>query len=82
MRQASIFLVEDEALVRMALAAMVEDLGHRVIAEAHTMADAGQYAMTAVQLSLLRKYGTPRRGHSVPHPACGGAMLMLLRVPF
>jgi hypothetical protein len=46
MRQASIFLVEDEALVRVALAAMVEELGHRVVAEAHTIADAGQYAMT------------------------------------
>jgi CheY-like chemotaxis protein len=54
MRQASIFLVEDEALVRMALTAMVEELGHRVIAEAHTMADAGQYAMTAVyDLAIL-----------------------------
>jgi CheY-like chemotaxis protein len=31
---ASIFLVEDEALIRMMLAEMVEELGHRVVAEA------------------------------------------------
>jgi CheY-like chemotaxis protein len=34
MNQASIFLVEDEALIRMMIADMVEELGHRVIAEA------------------------------------------------
>lgn len=34
MMQASILLVEDEALIRMMLAQMVEELGHRVIAEA------------------------------------------------
>ena len=34
MTQASIFLVEDEALIRMMLVDMVEELGHRVIAEA------------------------------------------------
>jgi DNA-binding NtrC family response regulator len=32
--QASIFLVEDEVLIRMMLADMVEELGHRVVAEA------------------------------------------------
>jgi CheY-like chemotaxis protein len=31
MTQASILLVEDEALIRMMLAEMVEELGHRVI---------------------------------------------------
>jgi DNA-binding response OmpR family regulator len=53
-RQASIFLVEDEVLIRMALAAMVEDLGHRVVLEASTIADAGAYAMTGVfDLAIL-----------------------------
>jgi CheY-like chemotaxis protein len=62
MRQASIFRVEDEALVRVALTAMVEELGHRVVAEADTIADASQFAMTAVyDLAILdiniRGYG-------------------------
>ncbi|HLG84904.1 MAG TPA: response regulator [Bradyrhizobium sp.] len=53
-RAASILLVEDEALVRMALAAMVEELGHRVVLEAGTIADAGINAMTGVfDLAIL-----------------------------
>jgi DNA-binding response OmpR family regulator len=51
---ASIFLVEDEALIRMALAAMVEELGHRVVLQAASIADAGSYAMTGVfDLAIL-----------------------------
>jgi DNA-binding NtrC family response regulator len=51
---ASIFLVEDEALVRMALASMVEELGHRVVAEAGTIKEAGAIAMTGVfDLAIL-----------------------------
>lgn len=46
MRQASIFLVEDEALIRMMLADMVEELGHRVIAEAGNVVDARSLAET------------------------------------
>ncbi len=34
MTGASIILVEDEALIRMMLADMIEELGHRVVAEA------------------------------------------------
>ena len=41
MPEACIFLVEDEALIRMMLAEMVEELGHRVVAEAGDMV-AGQ----------------------------------------
>jgi CheY-like chemotaxis protein len=53
-RIASILLVEDEALIRMALAAMVEELGHRVVLEAGTIADAGVNAMTGVfDLAIL-----------------------------
>jgi DNA-binding NtrC family response regulator len=51
---ASIFLVEDEALVRMTLASMVEELGHRVVAEAGTIREAGPIAMTGVfDLAIL-----------------------------
>ncbi|MGM4955303.1 response regulator [Bradyrhizobium barranii] len=39
MTQASILLVEDEALIRMMLGEMVEELGHRVIAEAGNVDD-------------------------------------------
>lgn len=54
MRQASILLVEDEALILMALAAMLEELGHRVVLEASTIHDAGVYAMTGVfDLAIL-----------------------------
>ena len=54
MRRVSILLVEDEALIRMALAAMVEELGHRVVLEAGTIRDAGAYAMTGVfDLAIL-----------------------------
>jgi DNA-binding NtrC family response regulator len=53
-RQVSILLVEDEALIRMALAAMVEELGHRVVLETGTIRDAGAYAMTGVfDLAIL-----------------------------
>ena len=45
MRSASIFLLEDEALVRMMIADMVGELGHRVVAEAGNIDDAGQYAL-------------------------------------
>ena len=54
MPDASIFLVEDEALVRMSLASMVEELGHRVAAEAGTIKEAGAFAMTGVfDLAIL-----------------------------
>jgi CheY-like chemotaxis protein len=39
MRQASILLVEDETLIRMMLVQMVEELGHRVVAEAASVDD-------------------------------------------
>ena len=44
--QASIFLVEDEVLIRMMLADMVEELGHRVVAEAGNIQDARVLAET------------------------------------
>lgn len=39
MRQASIFVVEDETLIRMMLVQIIEELGHRVIAEASNVED-------------------------------------------
>lgn len=54
MRKASVLLVEDEALIRMMTAAMVEELGHRVVAEAGTLEDALQLAERAeFDLALL-----------------------------
>jgi DNA-binding NtrC family response regulator len=54
MRQASIFLVEDEALIRMMLAEMVDELGHRVVAEAGNIQDAQVLAETAIfDLAIL-----------------------------
>jgi CheY-like chemotaxis protein len=43
----SVFLVEDEALIRMMITDMVEELGHHVIAEADNIQDASAFAMTA-----------------------------------
>jgi CheY-like chemotaxis protein len=54
MPEASIFLVEDEALIRMMLAEMVEELGHRVVAEAGNIQDGQALAESAVfDLALL-----------------------------
>ena len=46
MRQVSVFLVEDETLIRMMIAGMVEELGHTVVAEAANIADALRLAET------------------------------------
>jgi CheY-like chemotaxis protein len=46
-RQVSIFLVEDETLIRMMITDMLEELGHTVVAEAGNIADALRLAETA-----------------------------------
>jgi CheY-like chemotaxis protein len=46
MAQASILVVEDEALIRMMLVEMVEELGHRVVAEAGSVVDGQSIAQT------------------------------------
>jgi CheY-like chemotaxis protein len=47
-------LVEDEALIRMMLAEMVEELGRRVVAEAGNIQDAQVLAETAIfDLAIL-----------------------------
>jgi DNA-binding response OmpR family regulator len=47
MRQASVFLVEDEVLIGMMLADMIEQLGHRVVAEAANIQDGQTLAQSA-----------------------------------
>jgi DNA-binding NtrC family response regulator len=46
-RQVSVFLVEDETLIRMMIAGMAEELGHTVVAEAGNINDALTLARTA-----------------------------------
>jgi DNA-binding NtrC family response regulator len=51
---ASVFLVEDEVLIRMMLAEMIEELGHRAVAEAGDIQDAQVLAETAIfDLAIL-----------------------------
>jgi CheY-like chemotaxis protein len=57
--QASMFLVEDEVLIRMMLADMVEALGHRVVAEAGNIQDAQVLAETAF-------FELPKSEHDTP----------------
>jgi CheY-like chemotaxis protein len=46
-RQVTILLVEDETLIRMMIADMVEELGHTIVAEAGNMTEALALAQTA-----------------------------------
>ena len=46
-RQVSVLLVEDETLIRMMIAGMIEELGHTVVAEAGNMTQALILARTA-----------------------------------
>jgi DNA-binding response OmpR family regulator len=48
MQGSSVFLVEDEALIRMMIAEMLDELGHRVVAEAGSIAVAEPLARTAM----------------------------------
>lgn len=58
MRQASILLVEDEALIRMMLVEMAEELGHKVTAEAgnaaeaQSLAEIEQYDLAILDINL------------------------------
>ena len=47
MRSFSVFLVEDEALIRLMVVEMLEELGHRVVAEAGSIETAEPLARTA-----------------------------------
>ena len=54
MRQAGILLVEDDALIRMMIADMLEELGHHVVAEAGQLDEARALARTAAfDIALL-----------------------------
>ena len=46
MKQMSILIVEDEALIRMMLGEMIEELGHTVVAEAGSVAEGRSLADT------------------------------------
>ena len=46
-RHAAILLVEDNALIRMMIAGMLEELGHQVVAEAGRFEEARRLAETA-----------------------------------
>ena len=53
-RHAAILLVEDEALIRMMLVEMLQELQHRVVAEAGSIEGALAYAETAAfDLAIL-----------------------------
>jgi CheY-like chemotaxis protein len=47
MQRLSVFLVEDEALIRMMIVEMLEELGHRVVAEAGSVQMAEPLARTS-----------------------------------
>ena len=47
MRHARVFLVEDETLIRLMLAEMIEELGHQIVAEAGSIESALPLAETA-----------------------------------
>jgi CheY-like chemotaxis protein len=54
MQGVSVFLVEDEALIRMMVVEMLEELGHRVVAEAGSIKTAEPLARTcAFDLAVL-----------------------------
>ena len=65
MKSAACFLVEDEALIRMMTAEMLEELGHRVVAEAGTIKAAEPLARTAefdlavLDINIGGSYVTP-----------------------
>ncbi|MBR1154292.1 response regulator [Bradyrhizobium sp. JYMT SZCCT0428] len=48
MQSVAVFLVEDEALIRMMIVEMLEELGHRVVAEAGSIHEAEPLARTSV----------------------------------
>jgi DNA-binding response OmpR family regulator len=58
MRQASILLVEDEVLIRMMLVEMIQEIGHRVVAEAgsvkqgRSLAEAEKYDLAILDINL------------------------------
>jgi CheY-like chemotaxis protein len=65
MKNAAFFLVEDEALLRMMTAEMLEELGHRVIAEAgminaaEPLARTAQFDLAVLDINVGGTYITP-----------------------
>lgn len=76
MTQAALLLVDDEALIRMMLVEMVEELGHKVIAEASGVQDARSiaeiedYDLAILDINLnsvnVRPVAEPVRGRGLP----------------
>ena len=58
MRRASIFLVEDEVLIRMMLVEMIQEIGHKVVAEAgsvnqgRSLAETEKYDLAILDINL------------------------------
>jgi len=65
MNQASVFVVEDEALIRMMLVEMIEELGHSVVAEAGdvhkacTLATAESFDLAILDINLQDRDAGP-----------------------
>ena len=65
MREAAILLVEDDALIRMMIADMLEELGHRVVAEtgrideARKLAETTQFDVALLDINLGGESITP-----------------------
>ena len=67
-RQASVLLVDDDLDVREVIATMLQELGHRVVAEAATIRDASAFAMIAefdlaIRSRISCKDGSDRSCH-------------------
>lgn len=65
MRAISTLLVEDEALIRMMLAEMVEDLGHLIVSEAAnieaamSLAETGSFDLALLDINIAGSLVTP-----------------------
>src|SRR5258708_37093758 len=75
MTGASIILVEDEALIRLMLADMIEELGHRVVAEAgniqvgQALAQAAIFDLAVLDINIAGYSMPDRRDHRRAGPA-------------
>lgn len=65
MSQASVLLVEDESLIRIMLIEMIEELGHKVVAEAgsvteaQSLAEIEQYDLAILDINLQGAHVQP-----------------------
>ena len=65
MRQAAMLLIEDNALIRMIIAGIVEELGHCVVAQAgtidhaRTLAETAEFDLALLDIKLAQESVTP-----------------------